>query len=89
MHLVSQDDFHYLNQGNNSEIDGVDDLVTFDETISALTMLGFSSKQQDDMLRILAAILHLGNVQIRSCESKDDNSEGSTISVSVILFFLS
>ncbi|XP_011873273.1 PREDICTED: unconventional myosin-Va [Vollenhovia emeryi] len=71
LHLSDQGQFHYLNQGNNPRIDGVDDLVYFDETISALTMLGFTSKQQDDMLRILAAILHLGNVDISSCVIKN------------------
>ncbi|XP_071640299.1 unconventional myosin-Va isoform X1 [Temnothorax longispinosus] len=71
LHLSDQNQFHYLNQGNNPRIDGVDDLAYFDETINALTMLGFTSKQQDDMLRILAGILHLGNVNISSCVSKD------------------
>ncbi|XP_011648183.1 unconventional myosin-Va isoform X2 [Pogonomyrmex barbatus] len=71
LHLSDQNQFHYLNQGNNPRIDGVDDLAYFDETISALTMLGFTSKQQDDMLRILAAILHLGNVDISSRVIKD------------------
>jgi len=70
LYLSDQDQFHYLNQGNNPRIDGVDDLAYFNETINALTMLGFTSKQQDDMLRILAAILHLGNVDI-SCVIKN------------------
>lgn len=76
LHLSDQNQFHYLNQGNNPKIDGVDDLEYFDETISALTMLGFTSKQQDDMLRILAAILHLGNVDISSCVIKKDAKDG-------------
>lgn len=66
LYLSDQNAFHYLNQGDNPKIDGVDDLEGFDETISALTMLGFTSRQQDDMLRILAAVLHLGNVKISS-----------------------
>ncbi|KAL0108471.1 hypothetical protein PUN28_015189 [Cardiocondyla obscurior] len=79
LHLSNQNQFHYLNQGNNPTIDGVDDLAYFDETINALTMLGFTSKQQDDMLRILAAILHLGNVDISSSVIKDaKNSEVDT-----------
>ncbi|XP_012524245.1 unconventional myosin-Va isoform X2 [Monomorium pharaonis] len=81
LHLCDQNQFHYLNQGNNPRIDGVDDLEYFDETISALTMLGFTSKQQDDMLRILAAILHLGNVNISGSmvkNAKDKNSEMDT-----------
>ncbi|XP_019883807.2 unconventional myosin-Va [Camponotus floridanus] len=71
LYLSYQDQFHYLNQGDNPTIDGVDDLECFDETISALTMLGFTSKQQEDMLRILAAILHLGNVEISNCKVED------------------
>ncbi|XP_076169169.1 dilute class unconventional myosin isoform X2 [Ptiloglossa arizonensis] len=86
LHLGHQNDFHYLKQGNNPVIDGVEDLACFDETINALTMLGFTSKQQDDMLRILAAIMHLGNVDIRSAEAQNSNNEsdaeGSYISPS-------
>ncbi|XP_011251964.2 unconventional myosin-Va isoform X2 [Camponotus floridanus] len=87
LYLSDQDQFHYLNQGDNPTIDGVDDLECFDETISALTMLGFTSKQQEDMLRILAAILHLGNVEISNCKvenAKDGevDTESSYISPS-------
>lgn len=78
LHLSNQDEFYYLNQGNNPRIDGVDDLECFEETISALTMLGFTSKQQDDMLRILASVLHLGNVDIRSCMKNAQDSEVDT-----------
>ncbi|XP_076377233.1 dilute class unconventional myosin isoform X3 [Megalopta genalis] len=85
LHLGHQNQFHYLNQGNNPLIDGVDDLTCFDETITALTMLGFTSKQQDDMLRILAAIIHLGNVDIRNTDVQNANvndTEASYISPS-------
>ena len=67
LHLGHQNKFHYLNH-----------LVCFDETITALTMLGFSSKQQDDMLRILAAIIHLGNVNIGNCDNQTLNNESDT-----------
>ncbi|XP_026669743.1 unconventional myosin-Va isoform X2 [Ceratina calcarata] len=75
LRLDHQRNFHYLNQGNNPVIDGVDDLVCFDETVSALTMLGFSSKQQDDMFRILAAIMHLGNVNIYGSDNQTMGSD--------------
>ncbi|CAK9812577.1 Unconventional myosin-Va [Anthophora plagiata] len=78
LHLAHQNMFHYLNQGNNPMIDGVNDLTCFDETITALTMLGFSSKQQDDMLRILAAIMHLGNVNIGNSDSQSSSNENDT-----------
>lgn len=88
LHLKNREQFHYLNQGNNPEIDGVNDAKCFDETITALTMLGFTSRQQDDLLRILAAILHLGNVNIVNYEGNEgadnNDNEGSTISVSIL-----
>ena len=88
MHLGFQDEFHFLNQGKDPVIDGVDDLACFEETVNALTMLGFTYKQQDDMFRILAAILHLGNVRFTNNDSQGgDNadSEGSNISVRYFL----
>ncbi|KAG5308478.1 MYO5B protein, partial [Acromyrmex insinuator] len=84
LYLSDQNQFHYLNQGNNPRIDGIDDLAYFDETISALTMLGFTSKQQDDMLRILAAILHLGNVNISSCVKDAKQNEVDTESSYIV-----
>lgn len=88
LHLGNSNGFYYLNQGNNPRIEGVDDLSCSDDTISALTMLGFTSKQQNDMLRILAAILHLGKVNINSCDAQNDNgdndTEASFISVSCL-----
>ncbi|XP_051171882.1 unconventional myosin-Va isoform X1 [Leptopilina boulardi] len=81
LHLDFQDKFHYLNQGKDPIIDGVDDLVYFEETINAFTTLGFTYKQQDDMFRILAAILHLGNIRYTNSDSQGGNdSEGSNIS---------
>lgn len=78
LRLGFQDQFQYLNQGNSPLIEGVDDLEGFDDTMSALAILGFTQQQRDDALHILAAILHLGNVDIKSTEK---NSEDCFISV--------
>ena len=80
-----QDEFHYLNQGENPTIDGVDDRGSFEETRTALSLLGFSQREQADMFKILAAILHLGNVMIAEAAASDEDSgdsEGSAIPVS-------
>jgi myosin-5 len=77
LHLENQQKFHYLNQGNSPDIEGISDLSCFDDTITALTMLGFSSKQQDDMLRILSSILHLGNVKVKGSEGGGSNDSDS------------
>ncbi|XP_046984873.1 unconventional myosin-Va [Schistocerca americana] len=82
LQLAHQDDFHYLNQGSSPHIQGIDDRAMLEETTNALNLLGFSSKEQMDMFRILAAILHLGNVQIVEAAAENDQNadgEGSAI----------
>jgi myosin-5 len=75
-----------LNQGENPVIDGVNDAEGFEETTTALSLLGFSQREQADLFKILAAILHLGNVTIRDAVTEGDadggDSEGSAIAVS-------
>ena len=74
LQLEHQDNFRYTSQGACPTIDGVDDLADFHETRRALSLLGFSEEQQADMFRILAGVLHLGNVKI-----VDADHEGSNI----------
>jgi myosin-5 len=56
--------FHYLNQGGNEQIAGVDDAEEFKATQKALSTLGVKIEQQWAIFRLLAALLHLGNVKI-------------------------
>ena len=81
-----QDEFHYLNQGESPTIDGVNDAEEFEDTKAALSLLGFSQRELSDMFKVLAAILHLGNVTITEGVAEEDgggvDSEGSAIPVS-------
>ncbi|XP_060860512.1 unconventional myosin-XV isoform X5 [Metopolophium dirhodum] len=60
--LLSADKYFYLNQGGNCEIDGKYDGEDFQSLMSAMQVLGFTSEEQDTIFRILASVLHLGNV---------------------------
>ncbi|XP_021936981.1 unconventional myosin-XV-like isoform X4 [Zootermopsis nevadensis] len=60
--LLSPDKYFYLNQGGNCEIDGKFDGEDFQSLLSAMQVLGFTSDEQDTIFRILASVLHLGNV---------------------------
>ena len=66
LHLGSCHDFLYTNQGDSPEIDNVDDQDEFDKTHEALKLLGFSDEDSRNIFRILASILHLGNVKIEA-----------------------
>ena len=62
--LIPVEHFDYLNQGGSPIIDGLDDKVEFDATKKSLSTIGVSSTQQHEIFKILAALLHLGNVKI-------------------------
>lgn len=49
-------------QGGNCEIDGKSDVQDFKALLSAMQVLGFTSEEQDTIFKILASVLHLGNV---------------------------
>lgn len=80
--------FHYLNQGQSLDVPGVDDLEYFEETLNALRLLEFTENDQNDMLKILASVLHLGNITFHECIIETENEhdqEGCKIEVSLLL----
>ncbi|KAG0202034.1 Myosin type-2 heavy chain 1 [Mortierella sp. GBA30] len=62
--LQSINQFHYLKQGGVQTINGVDDAAEFEITQRALSTIGISVQVQWDIFRLLAALLHIGNIQI-------------------------
>ena len=69
------EDFYYTNQGEDAYIDNVDDAALFQDTREAMELLGIYSESQRMMFRVLAAILHLGNIQINQSENKEDETQ--------------
>lgn len=70
--------FHFLKQGGPSStpINGVDDAEEFRSTQQALSVVGISVEKQWAVFRLLASLLHLGNIkitQLRSDAAIDDN----------------
>ncbi|KAI8369029.1 P-loop containing nucleoside triphosphate hydrolase protein [Blakeslea trispora] len=62
--LSNYSDFHYLNQSGTGEIPGVDDVEEFEVTQKALSTVGLSVDLQWKIFRILAALLHIGNIKV-------------------------
>uniref|UniRef100_A0A4W3KJX6 Unconventional myosin-Va n=1 Tax=Callorhinchus milii TaxID=7868 RepID=A0A4W3KJX6_CALMI len=73
LHLGNAQDFHYTNQGGKPMIEGIDDAVELRATRQACTLLGIGESKQIGVFHILAAILHLGNVEIKSTDRDSDN----------------
>ena len=62
--LLSVDDFDYMNQGGAPIIDGVDDKAEFDATRKSMSTIGVDAGKQAEIFKVLAGLLHLGNVKI-------------------------
>ncbi|CAJ1056485.1 unconventional myosin-Va-like [Xyrichtys novacula] len=71
--LGCADDFNYTNQGQSPAIDGVDDAQEMCNTRKAFSLLGISDSDQMAIYQILAAILHLSNVEVKE-QSADKSS---------------
>uniref|UniRef100_A0A0E0KLW7 Myosin motor domain-containing protein n=1 Tax=Oryza punctata TaxID=4537 RepID=A0A0E0KLW7_ORYPU len=65
--------FHYLNQSNCIELDGLDDSKEYTDTRRAMSVVGISSDEQDAIFRVVAAILHLGNVEFAEGSEADSS----------------
>ena len=68
-----QDNFNYLNQGECPYVADVDDGEGFEEMCEAMDLVGIMEDQQQMIFRILAGILHIGNVDIQP--AGDEESE--------------
>ncbi|KAH9994666.1 nonmuscle myosin heavy chain b [Russula vinacea] len=67
--------YEYLNKSRR-EVDGIDDLEEWSllkasQNLNALEVVGFSASEQFDLFRIVAAVLHIGNITITATRADD------------------
>ncbi|XP_041007510.1 myosin-17-like isoform X2 [Juglans microcarpa x Juglans regia] len=67
--------FHYLNQSDCYELDAIDDAHEYLATRRAMDIVGISEEEQEAIFRVVAAILHLGNIEF----AKGDEADSSVI----------
>ncbi|TVU45041.1 hypothetical protein EJB05_04510, partial [Eragrostis curvula] len=65
--------FHYLNQTNCYEVANVDDAREYIETRNAMDIVGIDQEEQDAIFRVVAAILHLGNINFAKGQEIDSS----------------
>lgn len=73
--LTGVEDYHYMNQGGEAQIKGIDDAEEYQTTVEALSLVGISKDTQYQLFKILAALLHIGNVEIK--KTRNDASLSS------------
>ncbi|CAG8973804.1 hypothetical protein HYALB_00006349 [Hymenoscyphus albidus] len=64
LQLLPVEQYEYLNQGSAPTIPGVDDKFEFDLLKKAMGVIGVDEAQQTEIFKLLAALLHLGNIKI-------------------------
>uniref|UniRef100_A0A0E0D4P8 Myosin motor domain-containing protein n=1 Tax=Oryza meridionalis TaxID=40149 RepID=A0A0E0D4P8_9ORYZ len=78
--LANARSFHYLNQSSCIEVEGINDAEEYLATRRAMDIVGINEEEQEAIFRVVAAILHLGNInfakgtEIDSSVIKDDKS---------------
>jgi myosin heavy subunit len=71
--LQAPDLFIYTSQSGVNHVEGISDDKDFDEMRNSLSILRFTDDMQNDVFRIVAGVLHFGNVKFRV--KKNDNAE--------------
>ncbi|KAL3321191.1 Myosin-10 [Cichlidogyrus casuarinus] len=71
--LDSQPTFRYLSN-NKQEITGMDERQMFTETSDAMDIMGIGPEDQMAIFRVIAAVLHLGNIEFKQERNSDQAS---------------
>lgn len=72
----------YTSRSKCFDVAGIDDASDFQETLEAMRIIGMTKEEQDNVFRMLAAILWIGNIQF----VEDDSSNASITDQSVVEF---
>ncbi|KAK2761062.1 myosin i myo5 [Colletotrichum kahawae] len=61
--IQTPETYVYTSRSKCLEVDGIDDLAEYNDTLQAMKIIGLSQAEQDEIHRMLAAILWAGNIQ--------------------------
>ncbi|KEZ42413.1 Myosin-1 [Scedosporium apiospermum] len=72
----------YTSRSKCLDVDGIDDVAEFQDTLNAMEIIGLSQAERDEIFRMLAAVLWVGNIQFR----EDDSGWAEVTDRSVVEF---
>ena len=73
----------YTSRSKCLNVDGIDDLAEYADTLNAMKVIGLSQAEQDNIFRMLAAVLWTGNLVFR-----EDDSGYAAVSDQTVVDFL-
>ncbi|PSR94481.1 myosin-1 [Coniella lustricola] len=74
--------YAYTSRSKCLDVDGIDDLAEFQDTLNAMKIIGLSQAEQDNIFRMLAAVLWTGNLTFR----EDEDGYATVADQSVVEF---
>ncbi|KAL8704549.1 MAG: hypothetical protein Q9201_002284 [Fulgogasparrea decipioides] len=74
--------YTYTSRSKCFDVQGIDDASDFEDTLNAMKIIGLSQDEQDNIFRMLAAVLWLGNISF----GEDDSGNGAITDQSVVDF---
>ncbi|KAL3423473.1 myosin [Phlyctema vagabunda] len=84
--IQTPETYLYTSKSKCFDVDGIDDLAEYKDTLNAMKVIGLPQSEQDEIFRMLAAVLWAGNITFR--EDKDGNAEITDQSVVDFLAYL-
>ena len=72
--LGSAEEYFYLNQSGCLTVDSVDDSEVFMATKQAMSTIGIKADEQAHIFKLVASILHFGNIEFKFNESTNSCS---------------
>lgn len=76
--LSNPENFRYLKQSGCTKVSGIDDSEDFKHTKRAMNIIGIPESTQSNVFKLLAAILHLGNLEFKAGKGKDSSEVSSS-----------
>ena len=76
----------YTSRSKCFNVEGMDDKADWRETLNAMKIIGLSQAEQDEIFRMLATVLWLGNIQFQ--ENDDGNAEIGDSGVTAFVAYL-
>jgi len=66
LRLEDPSKYNFINKSGCYTVKGIDDKEEFNSLLKAMDIMNFTPKEKEDVLHIIAGILHLGNVQFET-----------------------
>lgn len=84
--VQNPEQYVYTSRAGCTSVEGIDDKKDFQATLAAMRVIGLSQEEQDEIFRVLAAILWTGNITF--VENEEGNAQVRDTSVTDFVAYL-